>query len=365
MMAPEAYHQEPIPETDPKLLFYQNKVYICHTYRKFTFSVNIYVHEQDTRKIKGITTDMKVFQTIFVSGDGRVRSGWRLLLQLALSALFLILFQLLISPFGGRNLQIIAGGAAITLGIIIAAAMLDKRPLRDFGLSMNVVWWKECGIGFLMAAAVMSLIVLIQWLAGWVEFNGFGWNRASDRSFFPIFAGYVVTMAFVGFYEELWTRGYQIRNITEGLHSGKNRNAAGIGAIVITSLVFGLLHMGNPNATVFSIVVIIMAGVMLAVPFVITGRLGLSIGIHFGWNVIQGAFYGLPVSGIRFRQSLLQFEMTGPELWTGGRFGPEGGLLGVAGVVVLAVITTVWLGWKGYSITISEELVRPPSTSDY
>ncbi len=308
---------------------------------------------------------MKSFQTIFVSDDGRVRAGWRLLLQLALSVLFLIPLQLAASQFGGRNMQIIAGGMAITLAIWTVGAMLDKRPLRDFGLAIDAVWWRECLVGFIMATVVMSLIVLVQWLAGWIDFTGFGWNRSSDRRFLLMLAGYVVTMAFVGFYEELWTRGYQLKNIAEGTFSGKNRNIAGMIAIAITSLAFGFLHMGNPGATIFSTVVIIMAGVMLAIPFVITGRLGLSVGIHFGWNVIQGAVYGLPVSGIRFRQSLLQFEILGPELWTGSRFGPEGGLLGVAGILLLAAFSIGWLSWRGCRIAVSEKLVSPPSSGVY
>lgn len=307
----------------------------------------------------------KLFQIIFVSVDGRIRAGWRLLLQLALSVLFIIPVQYLAAFAGGRNIQILAGGVAITLAVWAAGTMLDKRPFRDFGFSHMALWWKECITGFLMALVVMSFIVLLQWFTGWIEFAGFGWNRPSDNGFIPMLAGYVMTMAFVGFYEELWTRGYQMKNIVEGFYSGNNRNIAGLIAIVITSLTFGLLHIGNPNASGFSTMAIILAGVMLAIPFVITGRLGLSVGIHFGWNAIQGALYGLPVSGIRFRQSVLQFEMTGPELWTGGRFGPEGGILGVAGILMLVALIIGWLFWKGYKFEVTEKITRPPASDQY
>jgi len=304
---------------------------------------------------------MEFFNTLFVSPDGRIRAGWRLLMQLALAFLFYIPLSLIASFFGGQNLRVITFGIAITLSIWAAGWAFDKRPIRDFGLRVDAQWWRDCLAGFLMATLVMSLIVFFQWLMGWIEFTGFGWNRSSQRNFVVLLGGYVIAMAVVGFYEELWTRGYQLRNLTEGFYNGKNRNVAGIIAIAISSLVFGFLHIGNPNITLLGIIVIILAGVMLALPYVVTGQLGLSVGLHFAWNVILGALYGLPVSGIRFRQSVLQFEATGPEIWTGGRFGPEGGLLGVIGVLLLVAMTWALLRYKGYPIAISKELVREPS----
>ncbi len=308
---------------------------------------------------------MKLFDTIFLSNDSRLRAGWRLFMQLVFSVLFYIPLHLVATQLGGQNLQIIAGGIAITLAVWVAGRVLDKRPLRDFGLRVDAQWWRDCLAGFLMATAVMSLIVFIQWTAGWIEFTGFGWNRASQRNFVALLGGYVLAMAVVGFYEELWSRGYQLRNLTEGFYTGQNRNVAGLIAIGISSLLFGALHIGNPNTTLLGIVVIIMAGGLLAVPYVITGQLGYSVGLHFAWNVIQGAVYGLPVSGIRFRQSILQFEAVGPELWTGGRFGPEGGLLGVIGVLALIALTVAHLRLRNYPLTISKELVRPPSSASY
>lgn len=304
---------------------------------------------------------MDLFNSLFVSPDGRIRAGWRLLMQLVLALLLYIPLSLIASQFGGQNMQIIAFGMAVTLSVWIAGLAFDKRPIKDFGLRVDAQWWRDCLTGFLMATLVMSLIVLFQWLMGWIEFTGFGWNRSSQRNFVALLGGYVLTMAVVGFYEELWSRGYQLRNLTEGFYNGENRNAAGIIAIVISSLAFGFLHIGNPNVTLLGIVVIFLAGAMLALPYVVTGQLGLSVGLHFAWNVIQGALYGLPVSGIRFRQSVLQLEVTGPEIWTGGRFGPEGGILGVIGVLLLIAMTWALLRYKKYPIAISKELVAPPS----
>ncbi|MBP3193563.1 CPBP family intramembrane glutamic endopeptidase [Natronogracilivirga saccharolytica] len=304
---------------------------------------------------------MNAIDTIFNSLDGRVRAGWRLLLQIVLSFIFLIPLQLLAGAIGGTQLQIIAGGIAITMGVWVAGLILDKRPIRDFGLNMNAQWWREFGIGFALAAVVMTLIAGIQLAAGWIEFSGFGWERASSRNFLVVLGAYILTMAVVGFYEELWTRGYQLKNLTEGFCYGGKRNRAGIIAIALTSILFGVLHLGNPNASMMGMIVIMLAGVALAIPYVVTGQLGMSVGLHFAWNVVQGGFYGLPVSGIPFRQSVLQFDMMGPELWTGGRFGPEGGLLGLFGVLLMLAMTVAVLYRKGYSMSVSPEITRPPS----
>ncbi len=305
---------------------------------------------------------MKFFNSLFISQDGRLRAGWRLLMQLVLSILFFVPLYLVSSRLGGQNLQIITAGIAITLAVWVSGKLFDKRPFTDFGLRIDRRWWHDFLAGFIMATLVMSLIVLFQFLMGWIEFAGFGWNRPSQHNFIMMIAGYIAAMAVVGFYEELWSRGYQLRNLTEGFYTGDNRNIAGLVAIGISSLIFGLLHIGNPNATLLGLSVVFLAGIMLALPFVVTGQLGYSVGLHFAWNVIQGALYGLPVSGIRFRQSILQFESVGPELWTGGKFGPEGGLLGVIGVLLLIAMTLVLLRIRNFRITISHDLVRPPSS---
>lgn len=302
-----------------------------------------------------------VLSRFIVSEDGRLRAGIRLLLQLVLGLLLMVLAQLLVYGTGNRNLIIAAGGLAMVLSIYISALAFDKRPLSEFGLGLNKEWFIQAGAGVLMAFVVISLLAVIQWGAGWMVFAGYGWNRVSTGMYAVGLGGYVLTMAVVGFYEELWTRGYQVRNLVEGVFTGNNRNLAGASSIAITSLFFGLLHMANPNVTAIGLLTIVLAGVMLALPYLITGELGLSIGLHFAWNAVQGALYGLPVSGISFRQSLLQFQVSGPELWTGGKFGLEGGLLGVIGVLLLTAMSLSWLSYRGYTLRVSPDLTKPPA----
>ena len=71
-----------------------------------------------------------------------------------------------------------------------------------------------------------------------------------------------------------------------------------------------------------------LLGAMLGVGLVYTGRLALPIGFHIAWNFFQGGVFGFPVSGGDQQVALLTVDDRGPALWTGGAYGPEGGLLG-------------------------------------
>jgi hypothetical protein len=107
--------------------------------------------------------------------------------------------------------------------------------------------------------------------------------------------------------------------------------------VVISSSIFGLLHLGNPNATWVSAAGIFFAGLFLAYGYLTTKQLWLSIGLHIGWNFFEGVVFGFPVSGLDIYH-LLRITVNGPELWTGGPFGPEAGLVVLPGLVLGAVL---------------------------
>jgi membrane protease YdiL (CAAX protease family) len=140
---------------------------------------------------------------------------------------------------------------------------------------------------------------------------------------------------FVGSYEELLSRGYHIKNLSEGLNLKKrNPTAAILSATLISSAVFSLLHVFNPNATWVSTLCIVLSGLFLAAGYILTGDLALSIGIHTAWNFFQGNVFGFPVSGRNAGVTLLAIEQRGPDLITGGQFGPESGLIGIAAILL-------------------------------
>ena len=93
---------------------------------------------------------------------------------------------------------------------------------------------------------------------------------------------------------------------------------------------FGLAHLGNPNATLYGAAAIgIEAGMLLGAAYVVTRRLWLAVGVHFGWNFMQAGVFGPNLSG-RQVGSLLEFRLSGPDLLSGGALGVEGSVFAIA-----------------------------------
>jgi membrane protease YdiL (CAAX protease family) len=85
------------------------------------------------------------------------------------------------------------------------------------------------------------------------------------------------------------------------------------------------------------------AGLLLGLGYLFTGRLGISIGLHFSWNFFQGNVFGFPVSGRDFGASFVGISQGGPEVWTGGAFGPEAGLLGFLAYGLGGLLVLLWV----------------------
>lgn len=295
-------------------------------------------------------------------GQGRLRAGWRLLVQFTLMIFLLGLgywgIQLLIREMSFL-LNVSISLVAYTLSVWIATRYLDKRSLDSLGLRFRVDWFREMGAGFLISALVMAFIFLFELATGWIRFTGFGWERAWSTPYPLPLLGYLAGMLMVGFYEELVFRGYQITNMVEGFSGDRLIPMQAVGlAILLSSSIFGILHAGNPNASLVSTINIMMAGVVLAVPYLLTGRLGLSVGLHAGWNFLQGGIFGFPVSGSPSRSSLLQIRETGPDILTGGSFGPEAGLMGIVGLVMILVLCYLYALKSKHHIGLSKTFIN-------
>jgi membrane protease YdiL (CAAX protease family) len=112
-------------------------------------------------------------------------------------------------------------------------------------------------------------------------------------------------------------------------------------ALAASAMLFGLLHLLNPGATLWGAVAIaVEAGLMLGAAFVATGSLWLPIGLHLGWNVALAGIFGTVTSGSDVQGALLAAVTTGPTWLTGGEFGPEASLIAV---VLCSIVTTALL----------------------
>jgi len=124
------------------------------------------------------------------------------------------------------------------------------------------------------------------------------------------------------FFEELLIRGYAFSVL---------RRAGGWRlALIVTSVVFGLLHAWNPGADAESILAVVVAGFFLGAILLATRSLYAAGAAHFAWNWVMSGALHIAVSGIPSRDPDYRTLETGPDWLTGGPWGPEGGFAAVA-----------------------------------
>ena len=197
---------------------------------------------------------------------------------------------------------------------------------------------------------MMGVIFLIEWILGWMTFEGFAWETDAISSVILNSLMYLGILILGGWNEELLFRGYRLQNISEGLKT--------VWGVLLSSLWFGIVHLLNPNvsAILFVLSGIFLAGLFLAYGYLSTRQLWLPIGLHIGWNFFEGVGFGFPVSGLDFYH-LTRITVSGPELWTGGAFGPEAGLVLIPslalGFSLTYIYTKLTRGYKSEPIADS------------
>ncbi len=310
---------------------------------------------------------------VWSPAERRLRALWRLILHtLLIAALGLAAVSL--TPVDSMAwagtlagyLPMALPALAIVAATLFAARFLDRRPVSDLGLQFTPAWWRDLAFGLLLGAILMLLIFVLELALGWIAIEGF--FTSGSMPFWSGILFFLILFLGVGIYEELLARGYHLKNMAEGLGFSPLGKAGGlVMALLISSAIFGLLHAGNPNATVFSTLNLFLAGLFLGLPFVLTDQLAMSIGIHITWNFFQGNVFGFPVSGTSANEtSFIAVQQGGPDLWTGGAFGPEAGLLGVLAMLFGILLILLWVRWTrgtvGLALSVAE--YHPPASGE-
>ena len=243
--------------------------------------------------------------------------------------------------------------------------LTDHRITKDNPWYQGGLYWNSTSLthyiaGWVIGLLALSIMVGIGYLLGFFSVGSAGYatqfateNMATnDRtylvsisasSYYSIFL-FLFQMLAVGFYEEVMLRGYVLINLKEGIQRKyiSDRTALII-AVMLSSLIFSLAHLLNPSASIITFITISLAGILLAFPFVWTGNLALSIGLHSAWNFILGGVFGFKVSGLSWSASILYVQSTGPDWWTGGLFGPEAGISGVIAMCLSLLLIFIFL----------------------
>lgn len=335
----------------------------------------------------------KLQQVFWNPVDRRPRTFWRLVLfALLLAATMLAVNSLFADAFGTDLdsamgelglftewrlarylLQVALGLLAVVLPTLFAARFFDRRPVSDLGLQLTGSWWRDLGFGLLLGALLMFLVFVVELALGWITIANTFSTRAS-QSFWVALVSPLTLFLAVGIYEELVVRGYLLKNLAEGLSFGPLGGKVGmLLALLISSAIFGLAHAGNPNASAVSNFNLFLAGLLLGLPFLLTDELAIPIGLHITWNFFQGNVFGFPVSGTSANQTtFIAVEQGGPELWTGGAFGPEAGLIGVFAIIIGSLLIIWWVrrtrGKGGFCSSVAEYQPRisvPVGTAEH
>lgn len=219
-----------------------------------------------------------------------------------------------------------AGAAVAALATIalylLLIRLLEGRGARELALGAGI---PLAVVGILLGAALFVGIYLVFGALGYATWDGTYTLTALAMPFaFSVAAG-------VG--EELIFRGGVFRIFEDSFGT--------LIALLLSAALFGAIHAGNPNATLTSSVAIaVEAGLLLALAYAAARSLWLPIGLHFAWNFTEGGVFGAAVSGNAVHGAL-NVPVTGPDLITGGSFGPEASLVAVAVCLALSLIFAI------------------------
>lgn len=253
----------------------------------------------------------------------------RILLFALLVALCAIAADALLSPvlvwLIGRTGQRIRVDMFVELAAALAATAImvrsiDKRPWSDVGLARDNASVRALITGWTIGAAAIIGVCAVLALSGLLRFvptSANGWLGAAVR----------ITIVLVpsALAEELLCRGYLLTVVWDRV---------GVRwAVLLTSLLFGLLHLANPGATAESVALVTLAGIFLAAVRVVLNSLYAAWMAHLAWNWVMAVPLHAAVSGVRFESPEYQAVTVQPAWVSGGAWGPEGGLISALGMI--------------------------------
>jgi len=204
---------------------------------------------------------------------------------------------------------------------------LEKREITELG---RKGFMKDMLAGLLLSAGTISFVLLILALLGYYKIESFH----PQMSLIPLFI-VIISLVFV---EELLFRGIIYRIVEDSL--GTNLS------LIISGLLFGLFHITNESMNIQSFIAVMIGGMMVGIMFTYTKRLWMPLFFHFGWNFFQ-ILYGVTLSGEEeFKtNALLKSSLKGPDIFTGGKFGPENSVITIV-LTFLIFLAIYWLSFK-------------------
>ncbi len=210
--------------------------------------------------------------------------------------------------------------AAVLLATWYATVSMEKRGWSFVGLGTSAWRPRQLLLGALAGMSAIAVPISVLLATGVLTLED-----APAGNVLRTLLLSVSILAPAALTEELLMRGYPFSVLM-----GKWGWPVATG---ITSVVFGLLHVGNPGVTPLAIANVIAAGVFLAGVRVVTGSLAAAWAAHFAWNWTMSAGFHVAVSGLPFGTPGYRVVDTGPDWLSGGAWGPEGGVVAAVGMI--------------------------------
>ena len=190
--------------------------------------------------------------------------------------------------------------------------MTDRIAVVGAGQMGNGIAHVFAQAGFPVTMIDVSADALALLAGGWLRVE-----RVPDGSWLGAALAAAIALLPAALWEELLFRGYAFRALAAG--------AGEWAALVVTSVLFGLVHLTNAGATARSTALVTLAGVFLGAVLLRTGSLYAAWAAHWAWNWTMAAVFHVAVSGIGFAAPDYRVVDAGPDWATGGVWGPEGG----------------------------------------
>ena len=274
---------------------------------------------------------------IFRNKANEWRTGWRIVAMMALTVGVVALLNIAWKAAGlpGRKdstaWQFLAFAALITGATLAVIALLlrlfEKRGPDAIWLPFDRTAWKFAIQGTLLGAIPICLLLGTAVVAGYGEVVPGTLDAASIGSILlpTLLAGFLLAG-----WEELLLRGYLLRQLSLGINP--------VAAAVMTGILFGLMHSGNPGANWQGLLYTAIGGTLMGLLVLRSGSLWLLIGYHFGWNASSSGLFGLELSGLDIGSGIFASTLSGPDWLTGGSYGFEASLPAVVcEVLVLSI----------------------------
>jgi uncharacterized protein len=291
------------------------------------------------------------FAMVFLDRHRDLRSGWRIALFVVMIAAAGVALRMTLPGYVLGNPAV---GAILAVSLLLLASWVmtrffNRKPLAAIGFWFHDRTFRELGLGMLLGFVMMSGIVLVELVLGYIHV---AWRGLTLSEAAGVVAVSVLIFVLAALVEELLFRGYAFQTLMQMITFAP--------AVLVMSLLFGLGHVFNPHATLLSTANVVLAGVWLSFAYLKTRGLWLPLGLHFAWNFTQTTIYAFPTSGLVFEdRKLWILEQTGPDWITGGAFGPEGGVL-----ATLVLLLGTWYVLKSRQLGAQEGIITLDSLED-